>query len=238
MADDPMADFLARERAALGQDADQFQTDSSAAPSPHQPSTGDAEAFAPALTESSSPSAATPSLAGLSVASPPASATPPKPPQRDFPGESAFQKEWVTKQREAVEERDRASQAKHDEVLEEARAAIDKFYEEYNERKDKMLEENRATQEIELQSAGKGTLWERVLKQVDLAAKSSLSSTAQQSGSSTRLGSPTPFAASQQQQQAPAARDTSRMRELLHDLRRDPSAPGAKPKKTEASAAA
>ncbi|KAJ2260022.1 Clathrin light chain [Coemansia sp. RSA 376] len=117
-------------------------------------------------------------------------------------------------------------------MVQEAQQAVDKFYEEYNEKKDRAIELNRANQEIELQSASKGGLWERVVKQIDLATKASQDQKANAGTATAR--SPT----QQQQQQQQGTRDTSRMRELLQDLKRDSEAPGAKPKKTTTTAAA
>ncbi|KAI8319898.1 hypothetical protein GQ54DRAFT_329451 [Martensiomyces pterosporus] len=269
---DPTADFLARERAALGDDADFFQSDSnpsnskspSASANPAQGSAADI--FSPALSASNSnnnndllgdsfeptpaPAAAAASSASLeqqSVVSGGASSSVKSPPLGS--SASQFQQEWQAKQRDVIEERDRVSEERHEVMVKEAREAIDKFYEEYNEKKDKAIEENRANQEIELQAANKGNLWERAVKQIDLATKASQdqkSSAAPTAGGSSFSAS-SPFAstsnlsrqASQQQQQQDQkqnVRDTSRMRELLQDLKRDKDAPGVKAKKVEASA--
>ncbi|KAJ2506105.1 Clathrin light chain, partial [Coemansia sp. RSA 2049] len=107
----------------------------------------------------------------------------------------------------------------HGAVVEEAKQAIDKFYEEYNQKKEKAIEQNRANQEMELQSANKGNLWERALKQIDMATKASSSS-----ASSSELSSPA---------QKPV-RDISRMRDLLQDLKRDKDAPGVRAKAVKA----
>ncbi|KAJ2397265.1 hypothetical protein GGI23_003597, partial [Coemansia sp. RSA 2559] len=90
------------------------------------------------------------------------------------------------------------------------------FYEEYNEKKEKAIEQNRASQEMELQAANKGNLWERALKQIDMATKASVDR--QQSEVAS----------------AKAVRDTSRMRELLQDLKKDKDAPGVKAKAAKA----
>ncbi|KAJ2624341.1 hypothetical protein GGF44_005263, partial [Coemansia sp. RSA 1694] len=98
---------------------------------------------------------------------------------------------------------------------------------------DRAIEQNRANQEIELQAASKGGLWERVVKQIDLATKASQDQ--KSAAASTTARSPP---AQQQQPQQQGTRDTSRMRELLQDLKRDPEAPGAKPKKASTAATA
>ncbi|KAJ2853175.1 Clathrin light chain, partial [Coemansia erecta] len=129
---------------------------------------------------------------------------------------SQFQAEWQAKQRGIIEDRDRQSEEKHAAIVEEAKQSIDKFYEEYNEKKEKAIEQNRASQEMELQAANKGNLWERALKQIDMATKASVDR--QQSEVAS----------------AKAVRDTSRMRELLQDLKKDKDAPGVKAKAAKA----
>ncbi|KAJ2368517.1 Clathrin light chain [Coemansia sp. RSA 2611] len=205
MADDPMAEFLARERAALGEDADQFQADT---PSPTSQAASDAlqsaEFASPPASQSKSPEPSQTISQTVSQAMSPAVSQTMSQTMSPAPSASQFEQEWLGKHRELIDERDQQSETKHQEIIDEARQAIDKFYEEYNERKDRAIEENRASEEIEQQAAARGTLWERVVKQADMVAK-----------------------ASPAQQQLPA-RDTSRMRDLLQDLRRDPQAPGSK----------
>ncbi|KAJ2771792.1 Clathrin light chain [Coemansia nantahalensis] len=208
MEDDPMADFLARERAALGDAAAQFQSgDSSGRPTPQLAS--DAGSFSPSSATPFSPGTS----AAASVFSPPAAATSPPPPP---PRASEFEREWQSKHRDAIDERDRAAEAKHGEIVAEARQAIDRFYEEYNEKKDKAIADNRASQAVEAQAADRGSLWERTVRQIDLATKD------------TSIATAVP---------AQEVRDTSRMRDLLQDLRRDADAPGNKPRKQQSASA-
>ncbi|KAJ2351956.1 Clathrin light chain [Coemansia erecta] len=238
MADDPMEEFLARERAALGDDAEQFQSGASNSPaavlSPsasEMAAAGDASPFMPVLNPGS-PEFATPANANsppvnamspVNATSPPISTT--SPPTTTTT--SGFEQEWQAKHRETIDARDEASRAKHEEIIAEARQAIDKFYEEYNERKDRAIEENRANQEIEVQAAMRGTVWERVVKQIDMATKAAATS----DGEAKQRARP-------QGVDGQAARDTSRMRDLMQDLRRDPEAPGLKSKSKKAEAAA
>ncbi|KAJ1666056.1 Clathrin light chain [Coemansia sp. RSA 1813] len=201
MSDDPMAEFLARERAALGAEADLFQNDSSgpaseAALSPgQQGERSSGGSFAePMMVDSEPVGALSPEAAQPSTA------------------DSQFQEEWQAKQRTIIEDRDRQSEEKHGAIVEEAKQAIDKFYEEYNEKKEKSIQQNRANQEMELQAANKGSLWERALKQIDMATKASADIQGHSDASHK------------------VVRDTSRMRELLQDLKRDKEAPGVKSK--------
>ncbi|KAJ2485396.1 Clathrin light chain [Coemansia sp. RSA 2050] len=226
MADefDPTADFLAQERAALGDAADLFQVaDTASTPLQATPSFSTSNAFVPTPSIADSPKAFAPT--NDRIQSPVSSAA------RSSPGlPSEFEQKWQGEQREIVDDRDRAATAKHETMVQEAQQAIDRFYEEYNEKKDRAIELNRANQEIELQAASKGGLWERVAKQIDLATKASQD---QKASTSTAARSPT----QQQQQQQQGTRDTSRMRELLQDLKRDPEAPGVKSKKATTTVA-
>ncbi|KAJ2058090.1 Clathrin light chain [Coemansia sp. S146] len=219
---DPTADFLAQERAALGDAADLFQvTDTT--PQLTSPSFTTSDAFVPTPSIADSNNTEALGVTNDRIQSP-VSVTRTSPPIAS----SEFEQEWQGKQREIVDDRDRAATAKHETMVQEAQQAVDRFYEEYNEKKDRAIELNRANQEIELQAASKGGLWERVVKQIDLATKASQDQKASAGAATAR--SPT-----QQQQQG--TRDTSRMRELLQDLKRDPEAPGAKPKKATTAAA-
>ncbi|KAJ1964548.1 Clathrin light chain [Dipsacomyces acuminosporus] len=263
---DPTADFLARERAALGDEADLFQSitsgSNSAPAASKSPSTSVIEAQPDIFSSPSnnnnnadllsdafeSTSVIPDTTSSVAITSPPVVNATPSPGQASV---SEFQQEWQIKQKEAVEERDRVSNERHEVVVKEARDAIDKFYEEYNEKKDKAIEENRANQEIELQSANKGNLWERAVKQIDLATKASQDQKSS-AASATPFSATSPFASTssltrqgsnqlqgqqkQQETSKQAVRDTTRMRELLQDLKRDKDAPGVKAKKVEAAA--
>lgn len=51
--------------------------------------------------------------------------------------------QWREKQKEVIAERDAISEQKKQETINRAREDIDKFYEEYNDKKQKAIEENR-----------------------------------------------------------------------------------------------
>lgn len=51
--------------------------------------------------------------------------------------------QWREKQKEVIAERDAESEKKKEETIKQAREDIDKFYEEYNDKKQKSIEENR-----------------------------------------------------------------------------------------------
>ncbi|KAJ2499655.1 Clathrin light chain [Coemansia sp. RSA 1972] len=206
MADDPMEEFLARERAALGQDAEQFQSGpTSAVLSPTVSEQASDVAILPTLNPTS------PGFTSVSSSAFPTSQSSTPAPQAISPAPQAtspsqFDQEWQSTHRAEITSRDETSAAKHADTVKEAQRAIDVFYTEYNERKDRAIEENRAQQEIEMQAATRGTLWERVGKQIDMATKAA------------------------NEAQRSQVRDTTRMRDLLQDLKRDENAPGAKKK--------
>ncbi|KAJ2386233.1 Clathrin light chain [Coemansia sp. RSA 2603] len=235
---DPLAEFLADERAALGDDAAQFQHDASpatnnasplasfpsAAPTADEAMDVDASMLdptPPAL--SPAPQALSPSsttqFATLTVASPHPSSASPAPPA------SEFQQEWQTQHQQTIAHRDQQAREKHDACVADAKAAVDGFYAEYNARRERAIEDNRAAQDVDVQMAARGTLWERVVKQIDLATKA-----APEEVRSAVGRSPVQHGQHGQQQQV---RDTSRMRELLMDLKRDENAPGVRQAKAQ-----
>lgn len=224
---DPTADFLARERAVLGEEADLFQASNSSTPAVTSPwgeetikkteETLDVSmlSIGPQQQEEENDNKMEEDINTETVI----------PKEDEKPSE--FVQEWQTKQREIVETRDKQSEERHQQMVKEAQQQIDDFYEEYNERKDKQIEENRANQEIEIQAANKGNLWERAMKQIDLATKAA-NSGGQKQEEPKKHTSPFGGAANNNkvEESAVVTRDTSRMRELLQDLRRDKEAPG------------
>ncbi|CAB4388832.1 unnamed protein product [Rhizophagus irregularis] len=114
-------------------------------------------------------------------------------------------RQWKERQREIIVKRDEASEEKKRETLSIARDAIDKFYEEYNEKKARTHEQNKQDEETFLRERDdltSGTAWERICKQVDL-------STAQSKTTNKHV------------------KDVSRFKELLLSLKKDEKAPGA-----------
>ena len=163
-------------------------------------------------------------------------------------------REWREKQNEIIAERDEAAKRRHEETIKKAREDIDKFYDDYNEKKEKNSKENRANQEIGLQQITTGNLWERVLRQIDLASKHVASQSGENESSkslafgnskssSSQAHIQSPFPQSQKRsilgsstnlgqssitgsESLAHTRDTTRMRELLQDLKKNPKAPG------------
>ncbi|KAK6519635.1 hypothetical protein TWF281_003459 [Arthrobotrys megalospora] len=112
-------------------------------------------------------------------------------------------KQWRERQQLEIQRRDELSESRKQETVDKARAAIDDFYDNYNSKKDKSIEQTRKEAEEFLASRENtsvgGTSWERIAKLVDLTDK----------GVKT------------------AKSDKTRFRELLVSLRKDEKAPGA-----------
>ncbi|GAN10268.1 clathrin light chain [Mucor ambiguus] len=229
-SEDPTADFLARERAALGEDADLFSTNDNDLVSPTHDLTSPIPAassnpMSPALLDNF-PAVDDGRASALSFQS----QTSNKPDQdlmganasfeQDYPKaeeletSQAFHKamlpeqepetvrQWREKQKEVIAERDAESEKKKEETIKQAREDIDKFYEEYNDKKQKSIEENREreenTQKNREEVASSGNIWDRVAREVDI--------------SNAKTGYHT--------------QDVTRMKELMLDLKRDEKAPG------------
>ncbi|KAK6501702.1 hypothetical protein TWF481_009528 [Arthrobotrys musiformis] len=112
-------------------------------------------------------------------------------------------KQWRERQQLEIQRRDELSESRKQETVDKARAAIDDFYDNYNSKKDKSIEQTRKEAEEFLDSRENtsvgGTAWERIAKLVDLTDKG------------VKTGKS----------------DKSRFRELLISLRKDEKAPGA-----------
>ncbi|ORZ06869.1 clathrin light chain [Absidia repens] len=217
---DPTSDFLARERAALGADADLFSLDETAPIS----TTNDYPAItADATTSFQSPAldnsmALTPSsqdaLAVAPVSSDYSSFNSDFPKAEELETSQAFHKamlpdeepavvrQWREKQQELIAQRDEEAENKKQETIQKAREDIDRFYEEYNEKKQKSIEENRAREENyqkdREETSTSNNIWERVAREIDV--------------SNAKSGHHTS--------------DVGRMKEVMLDLRKADNAPG------------
>ncbi|KAI7864951.1 clathrin light chain [Mucor mucedo] len=173
---DPTADFFARERAVLGQDADFFSSNFE------------------------------------TVASPPPSFESNFPKAEHLESSQAFHKamlpdaepdvvrQWREKQAEVIAQRDRQEAERKAEVINRAREDIDKFYEEYNDRKQRAIEENRDREDKHVlkRQETPSNIWSGVVSEINIT--------------NSKAAFPT--------------RDVSRMKSLLIDLRKDRNAPG------------
>lgn len=224
-ADGP-SDFLARERAALGEDAQRFSGPADARATVTDGDDDDDDLLGgggagisgPAATngagdmmgdfESSFPAVETRNEAvgpGGSITG--TSSLPHHPAGTQFQHEENPEvlREWRERRDLAIQHRDEVSSSKKAETVKAAQEAIDEFYENYNNRRDKQIAQTRKEAEEFLNSredtTSGGTSWERISKLVDLSGK----------GSGGGASGTT----------------KAKMRELLVSLRKDEKAPGA-----------
>ncbi|RPB22277.1 hypothetical protein L211DRAFT_839924 [Terfezia boudieri ATCC MYA-4762] len=202
-------DFLQREQQALG---DLFDTtDSSAFPDllntedAGNNATSEFERSFPALDHDQNPAGVIGStLPYMPSFAASANPTPQPPTHIDDEEEPEVIREWRERIALRIAHQDEQSERKKRENIENARHAIDDFYENYNVKKEKLIAQTRKEEEEFLANRENpsfgGTTWERIAKLVDLSDKGA------KSGKS----------------------DKTRFRELLLSLRKDESAPGAK----------
>lgn len=114
-------------------------------------------------------------------------------------------REWRENRDLALKERDEKSEQRKEETVKAAQQNIDDFYENYNSKKEKAIAQTRRDAEEFLNSrqdtSAGGTSWERIAKLVDLSGKGA-------KGGASGTGK-------------------QKFRELLLNLRKDESAPGA-----------
>ncbi|KAF2224352.1 clathrin light chain [Elsinoe ampelina] len=216
---DESSDFLARERAALGEDANQFSTPGDNLASVEDGGDDDdllggggqsapAPAFSNELTDFTSSFPAIDAnntslghdgtITGSSLPINPGASLSNEP-------EPEVIREWRERRDLAIQHRDQVSADKKAETVKAAHAAIDDFYENYNNKKDKQVAQTRKEAEEFLKNredtTSGGTSWERIAKLVDLTGKGA------------RGGG--------------ADSGKAKFRELLISLRKDEKAPGA-----------
>jgi hypothetical protein len=222
------SDFLARERAALGDDAQQFATPADATATTVEDADeddllggGGGGGGAAAHTnggnyggddgdmmgdfETSFPAVDTRNDAVAPGGTVTSSALPYRPTTADDEEEPQVIREWRERRDLAIQHRDEISAQKKAETVKAAQTAIDEFYDNYNNRRDKQVAATRKEAEEFLKNredttAG-GTSWERIAKLVDLSGKGA-------GGGAAGTGK-------------------AKMRELLLSLRKDEKAPGA-----------
>ncbi|PWN53043.1 hypothetical protein IE53DRAFT_384479 [Violaceomyces palustris] len=119
-------------------------------------------------------------------------------------------RQWRSSQKDQIAKRDAEAERKKGEAISKAEQDIDKFYADYNSKKEKSISKNKEAEakfhEERTRDLAEGTTWSRVTKILDL--QNSQSKTIARSG--------------------PGSSDLSRMREIYLSLRREgESAPGA-----------
>lgn len=216
-------DFISRERAVLGDDADQFassndklatvedgEDDMLGGDSSFQPSAGGQEILGfessfPAIDTTNDHMAPGGTITGSTLPYLPGQPQPSLSPVRPESPEPEVIREWRERRDLQIQHRDQVSAERKNKTIEEARQNIDDFYENYNNKKDKEIAKTRREAEEFLQNrddttAG-GTSWERISKLVDL------------SGKGVKGGA--------------SGSEKQRFREILVSLRKDSKAPGA-----------
>ncbi|KAI0552503.1 clathrin light chain [Xylaria curta] len=200
-------DFLARERALLGDDATQFTTgnESAALADTSDDLLGGGDPADDAQFESNFPDLASTEQAGSGITGPSVSYNSGYSAYAEEEQEPEVIKEWREKRDAANAKRAEEFAAQKAETIKEAQENIDEFYENYNNKKDKTIAQTRKDEEQFLASrddtTSGGTSWERIAKLVDVSGKS-------QKGGASGSGK-------------------ERFRELLMTLRKDEKAPGA-----------
>ncbi|KAJ3342570.1 CTP synthase ura7 [Gonapodya sp. JEL0774] len=235
---DPTADFLAREKELLGDDAALFQTSAplstpSVIPAPLIPSSsGLGSTSSPLMVANLGAFEAPIPDAFSGATSIPGTSTPPPvfapvPPGGSSPigiistpsavamksepePEPEAVTQWREKQRLEIAERDRLEEAKHDEALARARDQLKTFYAEYNDKKAKTAVKNREQEKSRAEESRGGNAWERVYRNIEMVSQP-VAATVTGSKSSNVPKAP--------------AKDTSRFKNLLIQLKNDPNAP-------------
>ncbi|PNS17917.1 Clathrin light chain [Sphaceloma murrayae] len=211
------SDFLARERAALGDDANLFSTPGdnlasvedddddllggggSSAPAPV--ASNEMSSFQssfPEIDTSNSAIGTDGTITGSSLPINPATSLSNEP-------EPEVIREWRERRDLALQHRDQVSADKKAETVKAAHQAIDDFYDNYNNKKEKGIAQTKKEAEEFLKNredtTSGGTSWERIAKLVDLTGKGA-------TGGGAGSGK-------------------AKFRELLISLRKDEKAPGA-----------
>ncbi|KAL2135356.1 hypothetical protein VTI74DRAFT_8882 [Chaetomium olivicolor] len=211
-SDAPSAsNFLEREKAILGEDANQFATVEDAGFDDDNDLLGGGGVSSPgnnAAFESQFPDISSPNQGvapGGTITGPSVSYNSGYQPYTEEEEEPEVIKEWREKRDAQIAKRQEQFAQQRAETIAEAQQNIDDFYENYNNKKEKMIAQTRKEAEQFLASredtTSGGTSWERIAKLVDV------------SGKGAKGGA--------------AGSGKERFRELLMSLKKDEKAPGA-----------
>ncbi|KAI9094721.1 clathrin light chain-domain-containing protein [Phlyctochytrium arcticum] len=261
MAEDPTADFLAREQAALGADAALFGNSLSTDNFPPTESreAENAFAFAGENNQSELPVFSPNQTADASFAFESTAANEGEtggvygidtqentvnfdhtgvssvgsafsPAKRDIEPESDNIRQWREDFNAKIAERDAKLKEKHQATLDAAKEAIERFYAEYNEKKNKSIQKNKEAEKrgtAEREDTASGNIWDRVVRQIETTSQATTSASSK-ARVDLKQGRPTDDKGkdSKAAKQALKTRDTARMKQLLMSLKKDPKAPG------------
>ncbi|KAH7141187.1 clathrin light chain [Dactylonectria estremocensis] len=209
-ADASTDDFLAREKALLGDDADQFATSGDAAAFDSGDLLGEggntASTFESQFPDLTGPDAGT-GLApgGNTITGPSVNYNSGFQATAEEEEEPEVIKAWRDRRDAQISKRVEQFAAQREQTIQDAQQNIDDFYENYNGKKEKGIAQTRKEAEQFLASredtVSGGTSWDRIAKLVDV------------SGKGTKGGA--------------AGSGKERFREMLMNLRKDEKAPGA-----------
>lgn len=196
------SDFLSRERALLGDDADQFVTSAdNAVPEDEDDEFNKFESSFPSV-DSQQPQVSITNQSQFQDTTNSSNefinsnSTQPK-------IESEAVKEWKERRNLEIQKRDEISLNKKKDIQEKAKKAIDDFYDNYNSKKDKFIDKTRNDESKFIENRDGlyqgGTTWDRALKLIDTNDKS------------LKIG----------------VRDKTRFKEILVSLKGNAEAPGA-----------
>ncbi|KAJ3151100.1 hypothetical protein HDU89_002312 [Geranomyces variabilis] len=272
-SDDPTADFLAREQAALGADAALFGNDFAGTPVAATSTTtgnnddmfgafppaggADAGGFGGGFGDQASTAnvfahqqsgfdgqPAFPSDLNIAAAVPLPFDHTGGSSVDSFKQEPEVEPEVIRQWREdfaaVVAARDAKSKAKAAEVAAAAKDALERFYAEYNEKKGKSVSRNKEMEKkalAERDDVSSGTVWDRVVKQIEQVTSTSSNASTKGKVDLTKGRLTTTGGKDGKDGKKDAAggaggagagktRDTARMKQLLMSLRKDPKAPG------------
>lgn len=185
-------DLLSREKELLGED-----NDFSSQPVPEE----DVEIDESAQFEANFPPVSTADNSEQ-ISQVPTPSEPSTPTNEESKPKSAFLEEWKVKQELALERRDKASADKQEQIREKAKAAIDDFYSNYNQKREESVAKVREDAEkfiAERDEQNSGSTWQKVSALI------------------SDIGKPA---------EGVTPADKSRFKEIVESLKNDPDAPG------------
>ncbi|KAJ3220976.1 hypothetical protein HK099_003845 [Clydaea vesicula] len=130
---------------------------------------------------------------------------------------------WRIEFEETIQARDSKSKARRDNTLKEAKESLERFYAEYNDKKEKNLARNKS---LEKNAEPESTnVWERIVQNIDVKTSTAALSSRDQKLKDKLQGKEKK---TDEKKKAPATKgkDRERMKQLLISLKKDPKAPG------------
>ncbi|ORZ35505.1 clathrin light chain-domain-containing protein [Catenaria anguillulae PL171] len=143
-------------------------------------------------------------------------------------------RQWRESFQQTIAERDAAEARAKADAIAKAKADIDKFYEEYNSKRERALQESKVLQErmvADMNDTQSGTFWERVVKNIEIVSTSGDKAKGSGDKADKDAGAKMPSNAAKKQPGGQAAgnqKDITRFKQVLLALKADKNtAPGA-----------